>query len=119
VAKKGSATPVFRCRASCIFQSAWLLIALLAVCAGCSRQTPVPGITPLKAANPAELQKYLLTHRPEVALFRLRGPFRGSPLKDVAAPMSSHRSAGPVPPLARLQYEAGTPPGRRFQLVGK
>src|SRR5262245_12162481 len=44
---------------------------------------PVTGITPLKAANPSELQKQLLTRAPEVDLFRLRGPFRVEPLKDV------------------------------------
>lgn len=75
-----------------IFRPALLLIALLAALAGCSRQIPTTGITPLKAANPAELQKYLLAHKPELELFRLRGPFRVTPLKDVAIRLPSNGS---------------------------
>ena len=69
-----------------------LFLIALAVFAGCSRQTPTPGITPLKAANPAELQRYLLSHKPEVDLFRLRGPFRVTPLKDVTIKVAAHGS---------------------------
>src|SRR5262245_10262320 len=58
------------------FRRLLLLMACLALAAGCTRQTPVVGITPLKAGNTAELQKYLLAHKPDVDLFRLRGPFR-------------------------------------------
>ena len=60
-----------------------LLIVVLAVLAACSRETPITGVTPIKAANSVELQKYLLSHNPEVELFRLRGPFRVTSLQDV------------------------------------
>ena len=59
------------------------LVALLAVICGCSRPTPVTGVTKLKAANPAELEQYLLSHKPDLELFRLRGPFLVRPLKDI------------------------------------
>ena len=51
-----------------------LLIALIAHAAGCAREFPTTKVTPIKAANPAELQRYLLS-RPDVAQFRFRGPF--------------------------------------------
>lgn len=64
--------------------AAWsIIVVLLAVFAGCSRPTPVTKVTPLKAANPAELQNYLLSHKPDLAIFRDRGPFLVRPLKDV------------------------------------
>jgi pimeloyl-ACP methyl ester carboxylesterase len=59
------------------------LIAVAAFIAGCSRPTPETGITTLKAASPAELYEHLLSQSPDVALFRLRGPFLVRPLKDV------------------------------------
>jgi pimeloyl-ACP methyl ester carboxylesterase len=43
--------------------------------AGCARPFPATEVTPIKAASPAELQRYLLSRRPEAAQFRLRGPF--------------------------------------------
>ena len=60
-----------------------LLVVVLAVLAGCLRETPITGITPIKAANSVELQKHLLARKPELDVFRLRGPFRVTPLKDV------------------------------------
>jgi pimeloyl-ACP methyl ester carboxylesterase len=42
---------------------------------GCARRFPEPEVTSLKAADPAELQRYLLSRKPDVAQFRLRGPF--------------------------------------------
>ncbi len=52
-----------------------LLIALIAHALGCSRRFPATEVTPIKAATPAELQRYLLSRRPDVAQFRWRGPF--------------------------------------------
>ena len=75
-----------------ISRSVWLLLVLLAVLAACSRQTPDPGITPIKVANPVELQKYLLTHKPELDVFRLRGPFRVTTLQDVAIKITPQES---------------------------
>jgi pimeloyl-ACP methyl ester carboxylesterase len=60
-----------------------ILILLVAMFAGCSRPTPVTRVTPLKASNPAELQNQLLSGKPDLALFRDRGPFLVRPLKDV------------------------------------
>ena len=51
-----------------------LLVVVLAVITGCSREAPVTGVTPIKAADSVELQKLLLARKPEVDLFRLRGP---------------------------------------------
>jgi pimeloyl-ACP methyl ester carboxylesterase len=56
---------------------------MLLVLGGCSRQTPITGTTSLKAANLSELEKKLLARKPELDLFRLRGPFRVTSLKDV------------------------------------
>jgi hypothetical protein len=55
--------------------SALLLIAFMAHAAACARQFPRTQVTPIKAANPAELQRYLLSRKPDVAQFRFRGPF--------------------------------------------
>ena len=42
---------------------------------GCTPQFPTTKVTPIKAANPADLQSYLLSRKPDVAQFRFRGPF--------------------------------------------
>ena len=55
--------------------AALLLIALLAYWVGCARRFPTPEVTRIKAVNPAELQQYLLSRKPDVTQFRLRGPF--------------------------------------------
>ena len=68
--------------------AALLLIAFVALAAGCGRYTPVTGVTTLKAKNPAELQRYLLTHKPDLALFRLRGPFSVNERTDLEIPVS-------------------------------
>ena len=52
-----------------------LLIALMAHVIGCARRFPETKLTPIKAANPAELQRYLVSGKPDVAQFRFRGPF--------------------------------------------
>ena len=51
------------------------LVALLALAAGCGRQLPATGVTKIKAKTPGELQKVLLSRKPDVTEFRQRGPF--------------------------------------------
>ena len=55
---------------------------------GCARRFPEPEVTPLKAADPAELQRYLLSRKPDVAQFRLRGPFAVIERRDLEIPLS-------------------------------
>jgi pimeloyl-ACP methyl ester carboxylesterase len=55
--------------------STLLLIAFTAHAVGCTPQFPRTKVTPIKAANPAELERYLLSRKPDVAQFRFRGPF--------------------------------------------
>jgi pimeloyl-ACP methyl ester carboxylesterase len=71
-----------------------LIIACLALSAGCTRQAPDIGVTPLKVADPAELQKYLLSHKPDLDLFRLRGPFRITERRGIEVRLSSRESIG-------------------------
>ena len=66
----------------------WLLIALVALCAGCGRPSAVTGATTLRVASPADLQRYLLSHKPDLALFRLRGPFVVSERTDLEIPVA-------------------------------
>ena len=68
---------------------ALLLIALMAHSVGCARRFPEPEVTTIKADNPAELQRYLLSRKPDVAQFRLRGPFAVSERKDLEIPLAS------------------------------
>jgi dienelactone hydrolase len=68
---------------------ALLLIALLAHSFGCARRFPATELTPIKAATPADLQRYLLSRKPDVAQFRLRGPFAVIERKDLEIPLSS------------------------------
>jgi pimeloyl-ACP methyl ester carboxylesterase len=63
--------------------AAALLIILLAHLAGCARRFPQPEVTEIKAANPADLQRYLLSRKPDVAQFRLRGPFAVTERRDL------------------------------------
>jgi Alpha/beta hydrolase family len=65
-----------------------LVIALVAHSIGCTRQFPTPEVTPIKAADPAELQRYLLSRKPDVAQFRLRGPFAVIERRDLEIRMS-------------------------------
>jgi pimeloyl-ACP methyl ester carboxylesterase len=51
------------------------LAGVLVLAGGCTRQLPITEMTPLRAANPVDLQRLLLSHEPELATFRLRGPF--------------------------------------------
>jgi len=66
-----------------------LLLAFLAQSIGCVRQFPATEVTPIKAANPVELQRYLLSHKPDVAQFRLRGPFAVIERRDLEIPLPS------------------------------
>lgn len=54
---------------SFLFVVAWLMLA-----SGCAR-LPDIRVTPLKPKTLAELQGYLINHKPDLEQFRLRGPF--------------------------------------------
>jgi pimeloyl-ACP methyl ester carboxylesterase len=69
--------------------SALLLIASMAHAAGCARRFPTTELTSIKAANPAELQRYLLSRKPDVAQFRFRGPFAMVERMDLEIPLDS------------------------------
>ena len=62
---------------------ALLLVAALALSGGCARRTPVTEITPIKAANRADLERQLLSRKPEVAQFGMRGPFAVAERADI------------------------------------
>ena len=66
--------------------AAFLLIALVAD--SCTRRFPTTQVTPIKSKNPAELQRYLLSRKPNVAQFRLRGPFAVIERRDLEIPLS-------------------------------
>ena len=68
---------------------ALLLIALIVHLLGCARRFPAPELTPIKAASPAELQRYLLSRKPDVAQFRLRGPFAVIERRDLEIPLDA------------------------------
>jgi len=68
---------------------ALLLIAVMAHSAGCARRFPVTEVTPIKATSPAELQRYVLSRKPDVAQFRLRGPFAVIERRDLRIPLPS------------------------------
>ena len=56
-------------------------LALLTLFGGCARM-PSTGLTTLKPATMAELQDHLRTHKADLELFRLRGPFAVNMRKD-------------------------------------
>jgi pimeloyl-ACP methyl ester carboxylesterase len=56
---------------------------------GCARPFPETEVTSIKAANPAELQRYLLSRKPDVAQFRSRGPFAVIERRDLEIPLVS------------------------------
>jgi pimeloyl-ACP methyl ester carboxylesterase len=66
-----------------------LLIALMTYSAGCARRFPAIEVTPIKAASPAELQRYLLSRKPDLAQFRMRGPFAVLERRDLEIPLGS------------------------------
>ena len=67
--------------------AALLLVAFVAH--GCTRRFPETEVTPIKSANPAELQRYLLSRKPDLAQFRLRGPFAVVERRGLEIPLSS------------------------------
>ena len=69
--------------------AALLLIALAAHSAGCARRFPATEVTTIKATNAAELRRYLLSRKPDVAQFRSRGPFAVIERRDLEIPLSS------------------------------
>ena len=66
-----------------------MLIALMAQSVGCTRRFPETEVTPIKAANSADLQRYLLSSKPDVEQFRLRGPFAIIERTDLEIPLPS------------------------------
>jgi dienelactone hydrolase len=69
--------------------SALLLSAFMAQAVGCTPQFPTTKVTPIKAANPVDLQRYLLSRKPDVAQFRFRGPFTIVERRDLEIPVDS------------------------------
>jgi alpha/beta hydrolase family protein len=66
-----------------------LLIAVMALSVGWARRFPKPEVTTIKIPNPAELQRYILSRKPDVAQFKLRGPFAVTERKDLEIPLAS------------------------------
>lgn len=66
-----------------------MLIVLMAHSVGCARRFPVTEVTTIKAANPAELQRHLLSRKPDVAQFKLRGPFDVTERRDLEIRLAS------------------------------
>jgi pimeloyl-ACP methyl ester carboxylesterase len=69
--------------------SVFLLIAVVAYWFGCARRFPATEVTTIKSDNPAELQRYLLSRKPDVAQFRSRGPFAVIERRDLEIPLVS------------------------------
>ena len=68
---------------------ALLLIAVMALSAGGARRFPKPDVTTIKIPNPVELQRYILSRKPDVAQFKLRGPFEVTERKDMEIALAS------------------------------
>lgn len=64
-----------------------LVVALLLLFSGCARM-PRTGLTSIKATSVPELRGHLLNRKPDVELFRLRGPFAVETRKDFAIHLS-------------------------------
>lgn len=64
-------------------------MVLMAHWVGCARRFPATEVTPIKTANPADLQRYLLSNKPDVARFRLRGPFAVIQRRNLEIPLVS------------------------------
>jgi pimeloyl-ACP methyl ester carboxylesterase len=69
--------------------AALLLIALMGHSLGCAPRFPATEVTTIKAANPAELERYLLSRKADVAQFRARGPFAVFERRDLAIALPS------------------------------
>jgi hypothetical protein len=72
-----------------VYRTALLLMTLIGHSLGCAPRFPATEVTPIKAANPVELQRYLLSRKPEVAQFRSRGPFAVIERIDLEVPVFS------------------------------
>jgi pimeloyl-ACP methyl ester carboxylesterase len=66
-----------------------MLIAFMAHGLGCARPFPTTQVTPIKATNPAELQRYLQSGKADVAQFRFRGPFAVVERRDLEIPVDA------------------------------
>jgi pimeloyl-ACP methyl ester carboxylesterase len=105
--------------------AACALIALAGL-AGCARM-PDRGITPLKQPNLAALESYLLTHKPDVDQFRLRGPFEVtsdldheiaiSPKERVHGDLFLAAPAGKAPLVIFVHGYASTKESHTFQAM--
>ncbi|HEX2827458.1 MAG TPA: alpha/beta fold hydrolase [Burkholderiales bacterium] len=65
----------------------WFFVLFLALAAGCSR-LPSMQPAPVRAKSVAELQDYLRSHKADIDLFRLRGPFAVGERGDVELRLS-------------------------------
>jgi dienelactone hydrolase len=74
---------------SCFRIAVLLLISLVGYCVGCARRFPEPELTSIKAATPVDLQRILLSRKPDAAQFRSRGPFAVIERKDLEIPLGS------------------------------
>lgn len=75
-------------RAAMLRVSTLIAVAWLTLVSGCAR-LPSTGITSLKPASLGELQVYLLNHKADLDLFRLRGPFAVEVRKGYALRLSA------------------------------
>lgn len=66
-----------------------MLIVFAAQSLSCARRFPQPEVTPIKTAGPAELQRDLLSRKPDVGQFKLRGPFAVTERSDLDIPLPS------------------------------
>ena len=98
-------------------------VALLASCA----RGPDLAVTPLKPANIAALESYLLSHKPDVDQFRLRGPFevtstldheiRLSPTERVTGDLFLAAPAGKAPLVIFMHGYASTKEQHTYQAM--
>ena len=64
-------------------------MTLMGYSLGCASRFPATEVTTIKAATPAELERYLLSRKPDVAQFRSRGPFAFMERRDLEIPLLS------------------------------
>jgi pimeloyl-ACP methyl ester carboxylesterase len=101
-------------------------LAALIVIAGCARM-PELGVTPIKQPNFDALESYLLTHKPDVDQFRLRGPFAVtadtnheiaiSPKEHIPADIFLAAPAGRAPLVIFVHGYASTKESHMFQAM--
>ncbi len=81
----------FRLLTDMFSRSVYTVLTILLLVGGCAR-LPSPSVTPLRPASVAELQGYLLGHKPDMEQFRDRGPFDVDVLKGFELSLSSTES---------------------------